>query len=91
MRTLMITTLILCLGMALPVAAAAKKAPPPTVYLSNSEDGARIHCPLDKIVWLNTGTHKYYFRSSKHYANSAHGGFGCLAEVKAAGNKRGDS
>lgn len=65
-------------------------AAPPAVYLSNSEDGAQIHCPLDKIVWLNTATHKYYFRSSKHYANSAKGGFACLAEVKAAGNKPGE-
>jgi hypothetical protein len=88
MRKLIVAAILaLSLG---PIAALAK-TPPPNVYLSNSEDGARIHCPLDKIVWLNTSTHKYYFRSSKHYANSAHGGFGCLAEVKKAGAKRGDS
>ncbi len=62
----------------------------PAPVLSNSEDGAQIRCPLDKIVWLNTSAHKYYFRSSKHYAATAKGGFACLQEVKASGAKTGE-
>jgi len=64
-------------------------AAPPAARLFNSEDATKVQCPMDKVVWLDTRTHLYYNKGTKHYANTAHGGFGCLAEVKAAGNKAG--
>ena len=62
----------------------------PAVRTFTSEEAAQIQCPMDKVVWLEPRTHRYYFRSSKHYANSGTGGFACLTEVKAAGNKKGE-
>ena len=62
----------------------------PAVPTFTSEEAAQIQCPLDKVVWLEPKTHRYYFRSSKHYANSGTGGFACLKVVKAAGNRPGD-
>ncbi len=62
----------------------------PTVPMFDSEEKVHIRCPLDKVVWLEPKTHRYYFKSSRHYANSGTGGFACLAEAKAAGNKKGE-
>jgi hypothetical protein len=76
-------------ALALSLALGTAFAAVPAVFLSNSEDGAQIHCPVDKVVWLDTHARRYYYRSSKHYAATAKGGFGCLLEVKAAGNKPG--
>lgn len=69
--------------------ATATFAKPAPVKTFSSEDAAHINCPLDKVVWLDTRTHVYYFRNSKKYADSANGGFACLQEVKKAGNKPG--
>ena len=82
MRTLLITaTLALALGSAFAAA--------PAVRTFTSEEAAQVQCPLDKVVWLEPKTHRYYFRGSRHYANSGTGGFACLEEVKKAGNKKG--
>ena len=62
---------------------------PATVAMFNDEVTAQTRCPLDKVVWLNTTTHLYYHKHSKMYANTAHGGFACMQEVKEAGNKAG--
>jgi hypothetical protein len=69
---------------------AASAAPAPVVQF-NDEVTAQTRCPLDKVVWLNTKLHLYYKKGSKQYANSAQGGFVCLKEAKAAGNKAGKS
>lgn len=78
---------LLVLALCLALSPAFAKAPQAPMF--NSEDAVQIRCPLDKVVWLEPKAHKYYFRSSKHYANSGTGGFACLQEVKAAGNKKG--
>jgi len=70
---------------------ASAAAPAPAPRLFNSDDGAQVQCPQDKVVWLDTRTHLYYNKGTKHYANTAHGGFGCLKDVKAAGNKAGEN
>jgi len=80
--------LILALSLAAATGAAFAAAPAPAPTY-NSDDGARVHCPLDKVVWLDTRAHLYYFQKSKHYANTSHGGFACLKDVKEAGNKAG--
>lgn len=64
--------------------------PAPALRLFNSEDAAQVQCPMDKVVWLDSHAHLYYRKGTKHYANTAHGGFGCLADVKAAGNQAGE-
>jgi hypothetical protein len=67
----------------------ALAAPVPDVKLWNSEDAAQTQCPLDKVVWLEPYKHLYYYRSSKHYANSGVGGFVCRKDAIAAGAKPG--
>lgn len=57
----------------------------PAVAQFDSEEKAKIRCPLDKIVWINPRKHLWYPRTSKHYANDGVGGFACFADVKAAG------
>ncbi|HEY4127141.1 MAG TPA: hypothetical protein VGN70_03760 [Gammaproteobacteria bacterium] len=63
-------------------------APAPVVQF-NADDTAQTRCPLDTVVWLNTKTHLYYKKGTKQYANSPQGGFVCLKEAKAAGDKAG--
>ncbi|HEY1772525.1 MAG TPA: hypothetical protein VGH91_04965 [Gammaproteobacteria bacterium] len=79
-----IATLLLFLA-----TSAAFAAAPAPVQTFNSEDAAQVHCPLDKVVWLEPKAHLYYYRSSKHYANSGTGGFVCRAEAIKAGAKAG--
>ena len=83
--------LLLALGLmlALSPAFAAGSTTPATVITFNDEVTAETRCPLDKVVWLDTRTHHYYYKHTKMYANTAHGGFACLKEVKEAGNKPG--
>ncbi len=71
------------------VTGTAFAATPAAVQSFNSEDAAQVHCPLDKVVWLEPKAHLYYYRSSKHYANSGTGGFVCRGEAIKAGAKAG--
>lgn len=80
----------LCLAFS-PAFAAGGSTTPATVVTFNDEVTAQTRCPLDKVVWLDTHSHLYYRKGTKMYANSAHGGFACLKEVKEAGNKQGHS
>jgi hypothetical protein len=41
------------------------------------------------VVWLEPKAHLYYYRSSKHYANSGTGGFVCRGDAIKAGAKAG--
>jgi hypothetical protein len=79
------------LTLALSPALAANSTTPATVVQFNDEVTAQTRCPLDTVVWLDTRTHLYYRKGTKMYANTAHGGFTCLKEVKEAGNKPGKS
>lgn len=76
------------LGLALALGSAVAADPAPVLF--NDETTAQTRCPLDTVVWLDTHAHLYYLKRSKMYVNTPHGGFGCLKEVKAAGNKPGD-
>jgi hypothetical protein len=78
------------LALALSPAFAATSVTPATVVQFNDEVTAETRCPLDKVVWLDTRTHLYYRKGTKMYANTAHGGFACLKEVKESGNKAGE-
>ena len=80
---------LIALGLTLAIGLASAAAPAPASRLFSSEDAAKVQCPMDKVVWLDSRTHLYYRKGTKHYANTANGGFGCLADVKAAGNKAG--
>ena len=79
---------IVSFALLLSISLAAAAATPPVAQF-DSEEKAKIRCPMDKIVWVNPRTHLWYPPSSKHYANDRFGGFACLEEVKAAGVKEG--
>lgn len=81
-------TLLIALFMSLLVQAAFA-APAPAVAQFDSEEKAKIRCPMDKVVWVNPRTRLWYPRGSKHYANDRWGGFACLEDVKAARIKKG--
>lgn len=77
----------LILGLSLASSLTFADAPAPVLF--NDETTAATRCPLDVVVWLNTHDHLYYRKGSRLYANTAKGGFGCLKEVREAGNKPG--
>ncbi|HEY1991402.1 MAG TPA: hypothetical protein VGH71_03000 [Gammaproteobacteria bacterium] len=79
--------LLLALGLTLALSPAFGAAS--TVVTFNDEVTAQTRCPIDTVVWLDTHTHLYWPKHSKMYANTAHGGFACLKEVRDAGNKPG--
>ena len=79
----------LLLALSIAATGAAFAATPTPVQSFNSEDAAQVHCPLDKVVWLEPKAHLYYYRSSKHYANSGTGGFVCRGDAIKAGAKAG--
>lgn len=80
---------LLILGLSLALSPAFAAAPA-TALTFNDEISAQARCPLDTVVWLDTRTHLYWPKHSKMYANTAHGGFACLKEVRDAGNKPGE-
>jgi hypothetical protein len=86
-KPMIVLSLALAAG---PAFAATGSTTPATVVQFNDEVTAQTRCPLDTVVWLDTRTHLYYRKGTKTYANTAHGGFTCLKEVKAAGNKAGN-
>lgn len=79
--------LLLIVGFSLALSPVFAAAPAPQLF--NDEVAAQTRCPLDTVVWLDTRTHLYWPKRSKMYANTANGGFGCLKEVREAGNKPG--
>lgn len=85
-KSMIVLSLALAAG---PAFAASGSTTPATVVQFNDEVTAQTRCPLDKVIWLDTRTHLYYRKGTKMYANTAHGGFACLKEVKEAGNKAG--
>ena len=57
-----------------------------------SEQQARARCPADTIVWVNTLSHVYHYRSvSSHgrsyYRNTKEGAYMCEADAKAEGDR----
>ena len=81
--------LLFALGLSLALSPAFAATPAKVVNF-NDEVTAQTRCPLDKVVWLDTRSHLFYLKGTKHYANTANGGFACMKEVKAAGNKPGE-
>ena len=77
---------LFCLSVA---AAGSAFAAEPGIQMFNSEVGAQVHCPMDKVVWLEPKQHLFYYQNSKHYANSGTGGFVCRQDAIAAGAKPG--
>jgi len=51
----------------------------------SSESGARIHCPLDTVVWVNLHSGIYHFNGKKDYGPTKSGTYMCEKDTGAAG------
>ena len=59
----------------------------------STETLARVHCPAGTVVWANTRSNIYHFRSNNNYGNTKAGAYMCeqdaLAEgIRAAKNEK---
>jgi hypothetical protein len=88
MRKRLLAVFVVSMGIAAALDTAFA-ATPASVQSFNSEDAAQVHCPLDKVVWLEPHQHLFYYRSSRHYANSGTGGFVCRGDALKSGAKAG--
>jgi hypothetical protein len=53
-------------------------------FTFKTEHNARLRCPKDRIVWVNTATHTIYLPGDPHYAHTR-GGFACETEARVHG------
>jgi len=77
--------------MALTVATALASPRVDTIQIAqfSTARAAQRHCPMDKVVWLDTFTRRYYYPGSKSYGKTVQGGFVCRKELKGMGRKAG--
>lgn len=50
-----------------------------------TEHFAQMHCPNDKVVWLDFGKRRYYTSGQKLYARGRTASFVCMKEAKRSG------
>ena len=53
-------------------------------FMFKTEHNARLRCPGDRIVWVNSATRTMYVPGDPHYAHTR-GGFACEAEARSHG------
>ncbi len=53
-------------------------------FTFKTEHNARLRCPGDRIVWVNTATRTMYAPGDPHYAHTR-GGFACEGEARTHG------
>lgn len=53
-----------------------------------TEQTAQMHCPNDKVVWLDFGKRRYYTSGQKLYARGRTASFVCMKEAKRSGYKK---
>jgi len=78
----------LSLGLASSVLAAPLVDPNQVAQFPTAR-AAQRHCPMDKVLWLDTLTRRYYYPNSKRYGKTAQGAFVCKRELKGIGRKAG--
>jgi hypothetical protein len=51
----------------------------------STETMARVNCPTDNVVWANTRSNIYHFRSTNNYGNTKTGAYMCERDALAQG------
>jgi hypothetical protein len=54
------------------------------LFMFKTEHSARLRCPNDRIVWVNTTSHTLHLPGDHHFAHT-NGGFACESEALARG------
>jgi hypothetical protein len=80
-----------------PAAPAQAPAPAPATYNPApaatgagqfaSDQQARVRCPSDTVVWVNTRSRIYHFAGTRDYGNTKQGAYMCEADARAAGDR----
>lgn len=52
-----------------------------------SDTQAKVKCPSDTVVWVNTKSGVYHFAGTHNYGNTRQGTYMCEADAKAAGER----
>ena len=52
-----------------------------------AEAQAKVHCPADTVVWVNTKSGVYHFAGTHNYGTTKQGAYMCEADAKAAGDR----
>lgn len=50
-------------------------------------DAARVHCPTDTVVWLNTETGVFHYPGERWFGSTRSGAFMCLGEAATGGSR----
>ena len=50
-----------------------------------TETLARVHCPIDTVVWANTRSNIYHFRGDNNYGTTKRGAYMCERDALAGG------
>lgn len=74
--------LLLCSGS---LASPAQAVP---LSLFRYEDLAQLHCPNDKVIWLDLRKGRYYAKGQKLYARGLDGTYACQEEARGSGYRR---
>jgi hypothetical protein len=77
-------------AVALPVLKILFASPPASAQMAifQTEQMAQLHCPNDKVVWLDFGKRRYYTSGQKLYARGRTASFVCMKEAKRSGYKK---
>ena len=68
------------------VLAAAGGAPASRAQTSQHSPPAHLHCPGDKVVWVNTRSGIYHFRGERYFGSTLSGEFMCEGEADREGD-----
>jgi hypothetical protein len=52
-----------------------------------SDQQARLRCPTDTVVWVNTRSRVYHFAGTHNYGHTKEGAYMCESDAKAAGDR----
>lgn len=81
-----VLAIFLALSLGLPsVSLASRHVDTSAVPQFKTEQAAQHHCPRDTVVWLNTYSGIWHYKSAKYWMNTKYGAFVCESEAREKG------